>query len=70
MDTDQPGTSQQEASRQAETINAYWAERGMIAGARVVRIYDERGTFLSYGVASMLRLAPSLDHPMCTVAMK
>ena len=61
MDTEHPGTSRAEAYRHAETINAYWAERGKQAGAKVVPVYDHRGRFLSYGVESSLSLvAPPL----------
>jgi hypothetical protein len=56
MDTEIDGTSYAEAQRHAETINAYWAQRGKQAGARVVRVCDHRGSFLSYGVESSLRL--------------
>ena len=57
MDTEHPGTSREEAYRHAATINAYWAERGKQAGAKVVPVYDHRGSFLSYGIESCLRLA-------------
>lgn len=56
MDTEHPGTSGEEAYHHAATINAYWAERGKQAGAKVVPIYDHRGTVVSYGVASRLSL--------------
>jgi predicted RNA-binding protein (virulence factor B family) len=57
MDTEHPGTTHAEAYRLAETINAYWAQRGKWAGAKVVPVYDHRGSFLSYGIESCLRLA-------------
>ena len=52
MDAKRTAISYAKAFHHAATINAYWAERGRQAGARVVPLYDHRGVLLSYGVES------------------
>jgi hypothetical protein len=52
MDAKRTAISYEKAFHHAATINAYWAERGRQAGAKVVPLYDHPGVLVSYGVES------------------